>query len=205
MLFTYKKCTKLLTSDIPDILDKINLMSSNDSKLKLLGEILSNESSRKIFVLLTTQKLSAEEISMQTNLQLSLIIHHLNKMLDVGLITINNIGKNSKNRDVKYYVAKTSIMIFPDDVLERAKTSKLFSNTIRKIFRFSSIGMGGIVTWFVTSIATKSTLTLDRPFSSTPSFIDVPIVIGLIVVILGIIIERTIYYFEIKKRKRVNN
>ncbi len=79
-----------------EFFDKIEIISSDDDKLKFLGELLSNESSRNILLLLTNREMSANEISQKTNLRLSLIIHHLNKMQQVGIVKIVKIEKIQK-------------------------------------------------------------------------------------------------------------
>lgn len=76
--------------------DKVEIFSNDDLKLKYLGQILSSESSRKILILVAKQEISANDIAQETDLRLSLIIHHLNKMIRAGVVKVNKIGKTQK-------------------------------------------------------------------------------------------------------------
>ena len=77
-----------------------------------IAESLTNSSSRTILQLLFEEELSANEISLKTDISLQLVKYHLNKMQQVGMIQISKIGKNVKAQDMKYYkAAKFAIVI----------------------------------------------------------------------------------------------
>jgi DNA-binding transcriptional ArsR family regulator len=176
-----------------DILDKVELFSSDDEKLKILGEILSNESSRNMLLLLTTHEMSANEISEKTDLRLSLAIHHLNKMLSVDLVSISRLGKSEKNQEMKYYKAKPALMVLPQNAIDTAKKSKLFSNSIKKILKFAGIGIAGISSWFISEIIFRPAILLDRPSGvSLQSYEYLAIITALVVIICGLVAERFI-------------
>lgn len=45
-------------------------------------------------------------------MSLPLVIHHLKKMQNAGIIKITNVGKNTKSHDVKFYtIDKVAIVI----------------------------------------------------------------------------------------------
>ena len=69
-----------MSSDDPNVSDKIDILSTDDTKLKAVGEILSSDSSRQILKLLFNNSLSANQISQETEMSLPLVIHHLKKM-----------------------------------------------------------------------------------------------------------------------------
>lgn len=177
-----------------EVYDKIEILSSGDEKLKYLGELLSNESSRKILLMLTEQTMSANELSEKTNLRLSLIIHHLNKMQQVGIVKISKIGKNSKNHDVKYYSAKSGIVILPQTVSEKAKSSKSLSLSLKRIMRFSAIGISGFVSWLITKPYEKGGWSFgeEKP-DMTSDGMYLSIIIGLSVILIGLIVERILF------------
>ncbi len=174
-----------------DFLNKLQIFSTTDEKLKIIGEILQNESSRQILSLLIQKELPSLQICKETDLQLSLVLHHLNKMIAVGLVTISRIEKNEKNQDMKFYKAKSAIMILPNSSVDVARKSKLFSNSINKILRFVGIGITGLATWIISEIIMKPQITLDRP-SGMPlqSYQYIAIIISLVVIISGLLIER---------------
>lgn len=64
----------------PDENDDVQIISTNEKKVKLVGEILSNDSSRKILNLLNaSNEMTINEIAKNTGLSLALVTHHLKK------------------------------------------------------------------------------------------------------------------------------
>lgn len=131
------------------------IFSTGEDKLKLLGELLSNESSRRILVLLTSQELTANDLAEKAGMRLSLVIHHLKKMQQIDIVQISRVGKNSKNHQRKYYLAKPGMLILPQKSVDAAKKSKTLSNSLKRILKYSIIGVAGIATWFGTSYSPK--------------------------------------------------
>jgi DNA-binding transcriptional ArsR family regulator len=178
-------------SNVADI-ENIEILSNEDERLKLIGEILSNESSRNIFRLLTSNELTAYQIVRKTNLSLSLVLHHLNKMQSVGIVKINKITQTSRNQDMKHYTAKSGIMILPQTASEKARTSITFQNSLKRIMKFSSIGIAGIISWLVSA----SIITEKIPPYMLPLDVSVqieffwPVTISLMVIIIGLLVER---------------
>lgn len=180
-----------------NISEDIEIISNEDKRLKLIGEILSNESSRSIFRLLISNELTAYEIVKKANLSLSLVLHHINKMQSAEIVKISKITQTNKNQDMKHYTAKFGIMILPQAASEKAKTSKTFQNSLKRIMRFSSIGIAAIASWFLTQ-STISGPATPRP--TLPSYIFpfdmtsqthlfLPVTVSLVVIIIGLIIE----------------
>lgn len=176
-----------------DFFDKIEVFSSEDDKLKFLGELLSNESSRKLFLLLTTQEMSASEISEKISLRLSSVIHHLNKMQQIGIVEISKIGKNTKNHDVKYYSAKPGIMIFPSQIAEKAKRSKTFVGATKNIMKFATIGIASwAITYFIQTLDDKGAGVHYPDKYFVPDEFIVSSTIALIVVFVSLVTNRMI-------------
>lgn len=179
-----------------EIYDKIEILSSNDEKLKFLGELLSNESSRNILLILNNQEMSANDLSEKTGLRLSLIIHHLNKMQQVGIVKISKIGKNSKNHDVKYYSAKHGIIILTEEAAHRAKKSKTFLNATKRVFRFASIGVAGLLGWFIMDYSNHFNNELVISGDDAEPILQLEIIVGLTIIIIGMTIERVFSHYR---------
>lgn len=178
-----------------DITDKISIFSNDDVNLKLLGEVLSNESSRKILSLLIKKEMTVNEIIANTGYALSLILHHLNKMKETGIVEISKIGKNSKNHDMKYYVAKPAIIILTKEMSEKAKQSKSFQNSLKRLLKFASIGIAAVISWFGSQIiqnqkAVEQLSPAGSESSNMSAEIFWSVTIALSVIILGLITER---------------
>lgn len=132
--------------------EKIEILSTDDEKIKSYGELLSNESSRTILQSLFHEELTAQEISEKALISLQLVKYHLNKMQELGVISVSRIGKNAKAHDMKYYKATNfAIVVVPPIVSDKAKQSKMLTRSFKTIYRFVGISIAGIITWFSTS------------------------------------------------------
>ena len=132
-----------------DLNEKIEIFSTEDEKIKSLGELLTNDSSRAILQWLLTDEMTAKQIAEKTEMSLPLVIYHLNKMQELGVVKISKVGKNVKERDMKYYAAtKFAIVILPASVSEKAKGSKMLLRSFKTIYRFAGIGIAGVAAWF---------------------------------------------------------
>ena len=138
-----------MSSDEPNVSDKIEILSTEDEKLKSIGEILSSDSSRKILQLLFNQSFTANQIAQQTEMSLQLVIHHLKKMQSSGIVKITNVGKNTKSHDMKFYtIDKVALVILPSEMSKPAKKSKSLFNSFNRIHRLATLGGVSIAAWF---------------------------------------------------------
>lgn len=126
--------------------DDIEIISSEDEKIKLLGEIFSNDSSRKILRRISNgTEMTANEIAQKTDMSLALVIHHLKRMQTVGMVKVTKTEKSAKGQDMKYYLAtKQSFLIVPTE-----KTAHPLLNSFKKFSKFVAIGMAGLVSWAI--------------------------------------------------------
>ncbi len=111
--------------------ESIKVMSVDDQKIKTVGEVLSNDSSRAILKILADREMSANQISQDADLSIALVAFHLKKMQDVGIIKITKTGKSVKGQDVKYYSATNqSFLITParhtESILDSVKESSSY-------------------------------------------------------------------------------
>lgn len=141
-------------ADPVSLTEKIEIISTEDEKIKSVGELLSSDSSRAILKLLFDDVLTANQIAQKTGISLPLVIYHLKKMQDMSIVKISSVGKNVKAQDMKYYTTtKFAIVILPSSLSQKAKTSKSLANSFKTIYRFASIGVAGVATWFVSQFA----------------------------------------------------
>ncbi|MCV0366359.1 MAG: winged helix-turn-helix domain-containing protein [Nitrosopumilus sp.] len=143
------------------VASNVQVFPTNDDRLKFLGEIFSNDSSRKILTALLEKELTIMEISKETGFSANLIIHHIKKMVNSDVVTITKESTNSRGRPLRFYRAKPAIVILSKDAASRANTSKSLQKTLGKITRFASIGLAGIFTWV---FANSSQIVLDSAF-----------------------------------------
>ena len=124
--------------------DNVKIISTHDEKAKVVGEILSNDTSRKILNLLSvSNEMTLNQISQETGLSLSLVTHHLKKMQSVQVVMISKVGRSVKGHKMNYYSATNqSFLITPSK--EPVKSIK---SSLKKFSKFFAIGIAGIVSW----------------------------------------------------------
>lgn len=158
------------SDDMPNLSDRVDILSTEDEKLKTIGEILSSDSSRNILKLLFNQSLTANEIAQKTEMSLPLVIHHLKKMQSAQVVKITNIGKNSKSHDMKYYtIDKLAIVILPSEMTQPAKKSKSLFNSFTRIHRLATLGGMSIAAWFSSQLIQNQNTISEIPESKIPS------------------------------------
>lgn len=145
--------------------DDIQIFSTNDDRLKSIGEIFSNESSRKILTLLLEKDRTIMEISKESEISPTLIIHHLKKMIDADIVTITKVSTNSRGHPLRFYRAKSAIVILSKNAVNRTDIDKSLQKALDKITRFASIGLAGVFTWIIvnSSHAIDSAFKYPRP------------------------------------------
>lgn len=149
--------------------DKIEILSTDDDKIKAVGELLSSDSSRAILKLLFNDQMTANQIAQKTDTSLPLVMYHLKKMQDAGIVKISSTEKNTKSHDMKYYtVDKFAIVILPSGFSEKAKSSKSLHNSFNRIYRFATIGGAAIATWFSSQFIQHQQMSSEAPKSAAP-------------------------------------
>ena len=134
----------------------ILVFSSEDERLKFLGQVLSNKSSRAVLKLLIENEMTLMQIADQANLNPTLVIHHLKKLLQCGVVAVTKTSTNRRGRPMKFYRAKPVLVIYSKDMRDgissssNSKHRSLF-NALKKASKFTAIGLAGMVTWMVTS------------------------------------------------------
>ena len=178
--------------------DEIEIFANTDERLRYLGKILNNEHSRQILVLLIEKEMTANEIANQINQSLPLVLHHINQMIKAEMVFVSKISTNSKNQPMKYYSAKSGIVILPENAVERAKASKSLSKSLKKIMKFAVIGITSFVTWSYLELIKSTTKVQLQGGGKERIEIPDPLVVALIVIIIGLCSE--MIYLKIKKK-----
>ncbi len=138
------------------ISDRVEILSTEDQKMKAVGEILSSDSSRAILKILFDDSLTANQISQKIEISLPLVIYHLKKMQESGIVKITSVGKNTKSHNMKFYtVDKLAIIILPSKMSEPAKKSKSLFNSFTRIHRLATLGGASIAAWVSSQMIQK--------------------------------------------------
>jgi DNA-binding transcriptional ArsR family regulator len=94
----------------------IEIISTEDERIKIIGEELANDTGRAIFGRISHGITSSNELAKALDVSLPLVTWHVNRLLSVGLIKIEKVELSSKNKQMKYYgPVKTALVIIPPE------------------------------------------------------------------------------------------
>src|SRR5438105_4250275 len=119
ILMTLSKPNK---SDTLGDLEKIDILSLEDEKIKSIGELLSNDTSREIMKTLFQNTMTVNQIAQSINLSLPLITYHLKKMQSMGLV--KTVKVSVFDNEKHYTATKFVLVVFQSSVSDKAKRSK---------------------------------------------------------------------------------
>jgi len=128
---------------------KVKVFASDDN-LKALGELLSNDSSRNIIFNLMTKEMYTNEIATKLDMRVSLVIHHLKKLEDLGLLEISEKRIKRKGIDHRFFKIKSNIFVVIDKEKKEIEEQGLLSRIFRDTIKFSCIGLLSVMTYFLT-------------------------------------------------------
>lgn len=85
-------------------------MDSNE-RLKMFGQLLASDTSRRIIELISDEELYQAEIKNALNIRTTVTIHHLQKLMKLEMVTITNKKLFRRSIDHKYYKMKLQFHI----------------------------------------------------------------------------------------------
>lgn len=127
---------------------EIKIFSSDDEKLKILGELLSNKSSRDIIKLLIDKEYYINEISDKLGLRVNLVIHHLKKMEELGILLITEKKIVKKGINHRYFRINPYFFVIPKESKDEVKSNDTLKKFFKDGIKFSIVVFTGLLTWF---------------------------------------------------------
>ncbi len=179
--------------------DKIKVFYSEDDKLKIFGELLSNKSSRDIIKFLIEKERYTNEIAKKLEIRPNLVIHHLKKMEELGLleITEKKISKNGNKH--KFYKMIPNVFISPNYSKQEFEKKVMFKKIFKQGLKFATIGLVASAVWMADVVKLTNTKEIyPVPFGTQTQQLD-PLIPALIIIIIGLVLERI---FSLKKKKK---
>ena len=173
------------------MVDKIKVFASDDN-LKALGELLSNDSSRKIIFHLMENSMYTNEIATKLDMRVSLVIHHLKKLEELNLVEISDRKIKRKGIEHRFFKINANIFVTVNKNKEEVEKEGLLKRIFKDGLKFASIGIAGLIMWSldITNYSTSKEV-YPVPFGQNP--INDPLVPTLIIIIIGLVIERIFY------------
>ena len=95
------------------------LVNLNEEKTKKLTETITSDTSRKILNHLIENEEAEAKIAEALNLPISTAHYHLRKLVDAGLVMVEEFHYSKKGREINHYkLANKYIIIAPKKVLD---------------------------------------------------------------------------------------
>ena len=146
--------------------EKIKVFSSEDEKLKMLGELLSNKSSRDIIKLLMKGEHYTNEIANTLELRPNLVIHHLKKLEELGLLETTNKKIVKKGNEHRHYRMIPGLFIIPNQDKNQIQENGFLKRLFRDGINLTLVVFAGVITWLGTTINSNKVL-VNRGSSDT--------------------------------------
>ena len=90
------------------------LLSLEDSKIKKVSNVISNDSCRKILDYLSSREATESELAEKLNLPISTVHYNLQQLMETGLISADEYHYSKKGKEVSHYrLANKYIIIAP--------------------------------------------------------------------------------------------
>ncbi|MDE1767493.1 MAG: winged helix-turn-helix transcriptional regulator, partial [Thaumarchaeota archaeon] len=86
--------------------DSIEILTTDDERLKIIGEEISNETGMAILSKLFEGVTNVSAIASSLNISVQLVAWHIERLSKVGLIKINRIDMSDKNKEIRHYEPK---------------------------------------------------------------------------------------------------
>ena len=143
----------------------IEVISTDDERIKIIGEELANDTGRAIFGKISQGVASSNELAKTLEISLPLVNWHINRLLSVGLIKVDKVEMSQKNKQMKYYgPVKTALVIIPPDnpsgnIVPTSKKDTVLMKLRHYIASVSAfvIGASGIYMFEKSQTSTEST------------------------------------------------
>lgn len=176
--------------------DEVKVFSADDRSLKLLGELLSNDTGRKIIRCLIVKQMYTNELATKLNIPISLVIHHLKKLEELNLVDVEEkqITKNTKKH--KFFRMSGKIFVLPNDSDADILKTGILKRVLQEKVRYTIIGATALFAFVLIRNQDSSKAFISQELPTVPFYLE-SMFVPLLIIIAGLIIERVAQY---KKR-----
>jgi len=172
----------------------VNVFSSDDN-LKILGELIGNETGRKIMFNLMNTDMYTNEIAVKLKIRVSLVIHHLEKMQQLGLLEITEKKLVKRGKKHRFFKVNPYFFISLNQTKKQIEEGGLLKRIFKSTVRFAVIGIAVVSVFIISDLYNFNPS--SPPMSGAISDMSI-FIFPLTILSIGLIIER---FLSRKKRK----
>ncbi|CDI06259.1 ArsR/SmtB family transcription factor [Candidatus Nitrosotenuis uzonensis] len=175
-----------------EIFDNIQVFSSDDEKLKALGELLSNKSSRDIIKLLIDKEMYTNEIANKLDMRISLVIHHLKKLNELGLLQTTNKEIIKKGIKHRHFRVNSTLFLLLNETKENIEDNGVLKRIFKRGIRYSVLGA-----FFTFAVVYYQFFSIRRPDGTTSEITS--LTIPLVILVTGFVLHHIVQAILNKK------
>lgn len=82
-----------------------------DANMVTLAELLQNEKSRNILMLLTKEELYVNQMARKLDMRVNILVYHLKKISNLGILTVTSKPISNKTKDHNFYKIDKSTLV----------------------------------------------------------------------------------------------
>lgn len=148
--------------------NQIEILTTDDERLKIIGEELSNDTGRAVLTKLFDGANNISKIASELNVSIALVSWHIQRLAKVGLVRISNIELSSKNKKVYHYTpTKLALIIIPKQLAESNLESKIVKTSLKKLYdRLLAAGIfvsSSVLMYFIEKTANPTRVIVSDP------------------------------------------
>ena len=178
--------------------DEVKVFGADDRSLKLLGELLSNDTSRKIIRCLIKKQMYTNELATKLDIPISLVMHHLKKLEELNLVDVEERQITKKTKKHKFFRMSGKIFVLPNDTNADMRETGSLGRILQEKVRYTIIGAAALFAFVLTRGQYSSTAFIPQEPLVVPFYLESTFV-PLLIVIVGLVIERVVQH---KKKKK---
>ncbi len=135
---------------------EIKIISNNDEKVKSIGEHFANELGRQIHTLIINESMYTQQIANTLNVDVALVIYHLKKMTELGLVKITHKQiKKRRGEKHKFFQSIPTVTVIIGKTDKEIKETGILKKIFRDGIKIVMILPVTVMSWFVINFLTK--------------------------------------------------
>lgn len=188
-------------NNLADDIIEIKVFGNDDESLKVLGQLLSNETSRNIIQLLTQEEMYTNQISNRLEIQMNITIFHLKKLVDLGLVMVTHKQIVKKGVDHKYYKMVPNMFVTSTQTKKEVHENGFLKKFFKEGVKLTVIGVASFFVWEIFDKSqkfSKEKISLNNKVYPLPQDLIEPLIwVPVIIIVCGILL---IWFRKLRKK-----
>ncbi|MFQ5975260.1 MAG: helix-turn-helix domain-containing protein [Candidatus Hydrothermarchaeales archaeon] len=114
--------------------EKLLILPLNDDTSKRISQTLANETSRRVLEVLCDKPMAPSQISEKLDVPLTTLHYNIDKLLESGLIKIEEIKYSEKGREVKIYSPTRKFIVIAPENIDKEEAKSILRKALFGIY-----------------------------------------------------------------------